>query len=248
MKFINLFNVRTFSVLLISLVATFFVIRFQIKVNTDPVLFSLAIAFPLAFSIQAAFKRRDRALEYFSLFEAGVVALHNSFRISEDLPPDKKQEIGKTLVVLVHQLFHQLEHRETGYSAIQGAADNILEFIERNRDNISKRNILRIIRYLRDITESSAYLISLVTHRTMAGLRFYVVFFIFIFPLVQAPMMNYRFGSSIPSWGIYCLVAFTSLILITLSNFQTLIEYPFDRRGIDNIQLHTFTPNINHQE
>ena len=89
MKVLNLFNLRTFFVLLISQLAAFLVIHFHIKVNIDLVLFGLAIAFPLSFSLQAAFKRRERALEYFSRFKADVVKLHYSFVFSKDLSPEK---------------------------------------------------------------------------------------------------------------------------------------------------------------
>src|SRR5688572_8767970 len=97
MKILNLINLRTLSVLLISQVAAFLTIHYQIKFNIDVVLFGLAIAFPLAFSLQAAFKRREKALEYFGRFKAGTIALHYSFRISEDLSPEKQNEIQNTL-------------------------------------------------------------------------------------------------------------------------------------------------------
>ncbi len=244
MNILPLFNVRTFLVLMISQLAAFLAIHYQIKINSDPVLFSLAIAFPLAFSIQAAFRRRERALEYFSIFKAGAMAVHNSCRASEDLPADKKSEIRKILIAMVDQLMNQLEHRVASYQGMQLAIDQIMEFIEKNREGLSNRNVLRMIRYLRDITESSAYLIGLVKHRTMIGLRFYAIAFILIFPFIQAPIIYSRFGAMVPSWCIYLALAFTSLILVTLSNFQKLIEYPFDQKGMDNIHIRDFSLNI----
>lgn len=90
MKILNLFNLRTFLALIISQIAAFITIHYQIKFHLDLLLFSLVVVFPLHFSLQAAFKRRDRALEYFSLFKAGAMALHNSFLVSEDLSIEKK--------------------------------------------------------------------------------------------------------------------------------------------------------------
>lgn len=244
MNILPLFNVRTFFVLLISQLATFLAIHYQIKINSDPVLFSLVIAFPLAFSIQAAFRRRDRSLEYFSLFKAGAVGVLNSCRAAEDLPLEKKNEIRTLLIAMVNQLNHQLENRVAGYRPMQLAVDQVMAFIEANREYISNRNVLRMVRYIRDITESTAYLISLVTHRTMVGLRFYAIAFILIFPLIQAPIIYYRFGSMVPTWCIYLILALTSLILVTLSNFQKLIEYPFDPKGMDNIRVREFALDI----
>jgi hypothetical protein len=244
MKILNLFNLRTFLVLLISQLSAFLVIHYQIKYQFDFLLFGLAIGFPLAFSIQAAFRRRDRALEYFSMFKGGTLAIHYSFAVSEDLLPEKKAEIRRILKSMGDQLILQLKHRIINYSPMQEAIDKILEFIEKNREAISNRNVLRIIRYIRDVTESSTYLVSLIRHRTMIGLRVYSLAFILIFPIIQAPILYYKLGDLIPVWAFYFLLALGSLLLITLSNFQKMIEYPFDSKGIDNIYLEDFKLDI----
>lgn len=243
MKFLSFFNLRTFLVLAISQVATFFTIHYQIKFSTDLLLFGLAIGFPLAFSIQSAFKRRERALEYLSLFKAGMLALHHSFTVSEDLSIEKKTEARALLSNLIDQVSLQLTQRIAPFSLVQEKLDHIMFFIEQHRKAISNRNILRMIRYLKDVAESSAYLISLVNHRTMIGLRFYSLVFISIFPVVQAPMIVNKLGSSVPVWCMYGIMALSALILITLNNFQKMIEYPFDPRGMDNIQVDDFKLN-----
>lgn len=240
MKFLSFFNLQTFFVLAISQVATFFTIQYEVKFSTDLLLFGLAIGFPLAFSIQSAFKRRDRALEYLSLFKAGALALHHSFVVSEDISEDKKKEASTLISDLINQVNNQLAQRIAPFSLVQEKLDRIVSFIEQHREVISNRNIMRMIRYLRDMTESAAYLISLVSHRTMVGLRFYSIVFISVFPILQAPMIVNKLGSSIPIWALYSIMALSGLILITLYNFQKMIEYPFDPKGMDNIQVNDF--------
>lgn len=244
MKVLNYFNLRTILALAISQVAAFLAIHFQIKFHLDLLLFGLCVVFPLHFSMQAAFKRRDKALEYFSLFKAGTMALHYSFQVAEDLVAEKKAEARRLLKGVTAQLIDQLENRKLPYEPLQRKLDEVFAFIENHREEISKRNVLRTVRYLKDVTESSVYLVSLVRHRTMVGLRFYTILFIIIFPLVQAPIILYRLDGIVQTWGIYVFLALTSLILVTLSNFQTLIEHPFDARGVDNIQVRDFAPDI----
>src|SRR6188472_1533916 len=111
MKILNFINVRTFLALFISQLAAFYAIHFQIKIHLDLLLFGLCVVFPLHFSMQAAFKRRDKALEYFSLFKAGSMALHYSFHVSEDLAIEKKQRASGLLKMMANQLFEQLENR-----------------------------------------------------------------------------------------------------------------------------------------
>lgn len=244
MNVIHYFNLRTFLALAISQVAAFIAWHYHITFNLSLMLFSLCVVFPLHFSIQAAFKRRDRALEYFSLFKAGSMALHYSFRVSEDLTEEKKQEADNLLTNIYNQLVLLLETRTKTYQSLQQNLDILFTFIENNREEISKRNVLRMIRYAKDVAESSVYLVSLVNHRTMAGLRFYGLLFIIVFPIIQAPVVLYRLENLITAWGFHAMLALSSLILITLSNFQLMIEYPFDKKGVDNIQLQDFATEI----
>jgi hypothetical protein len=244
MKVLRYFNLQTLIALIISQAAAFFAIHFNIRFNVNLILFSLAVVFPLHFSIQAAFKRRERALEYFSSFKGWIMALYYSIHLAEDLTDEKKKEATNILKAVADQLSRQLESREYGYGSIQRKLDDVFAFMQANREELSKRNLIKMIRYLGDVTESSVYLMSLAKHRTMAGLRFYSVFFIIIFPLVQAPILLDRLDGIIPETGLYLVVACTTLILITLNNFQYVIEYPFDQRGMDNVQLKEFKLDI----
>ncbi len=78
----------------------------------------------------------------------------------------------------------------------------------------------------------------------MTGLRFYSTFFIFLFPFVQGPMLYNRLSDTLPSWGFFVIMAITSLALVTLNNFQYLIEHPFNQKGIDNIKVREFLLEI----
>src|SRR5688572_22285268 len=147
MKILNFINVRTFLALIISQAAAFLAIHFQIKFHLDLLLFGLCVVFPLHFSMQAAFKRRDKALEYFSLFKAGSMAMYYSFYVSGDLAPEKKQKAGSLLKLVVNQLFEQLENRKPGFGGVQQKLDEVFLFIQNHHEEISKRNVLRMIRY-----------------------------------------------------------------------------------------------------
>jgi hypothetical protein len=203
-------------------------------------LFGLAIGFPLGFSIHSAFKRRDRAIEYLSLFKAGTLSIHHCFLVEEDLTNHQKTEASKIITALIDQFTTQLIHKIGDYTPVQKKIEEVMQFIELNRENISNRNVLRIVRYLRDVTESSAYLVSLVNYRTMAGLRFYALVFISVFPILQAPILFNKLDQVLPHWSLYISMAISSLLLVTMYNFQKLIEYPFNPKGMDNIQVNDF--------
>jgi hypothetical protein len=244
MKALNYFNVRTFLAIVSSQLATFLAIQFNWELSHNILLFSLAIVFPLHFSLQAAFKRREKALEYFSLFKAGAMAVHYSFQVSENLDDDKKSEAKTVIKNMVNTLVEQLEGCTPGFAAMQVRLNEVMAFAERNRETISKRNVLRVIRYMKDVTDSTTYLISLVSHRTMHGIRFYATQFILLFPFIQAPIIMHTLGPRVPEWTLYFIAACGIVVIITLDNFQKLIEYPFDPKGPDNIKIREFDLDI----
>lgn len=243
MKVLNYFNVRTFLTILLSQAAAFFCITYDLRLSHNLLLFGIIIVFPLHFSLQAAFKRREKALEYLSQFKAGTIAVHYSVVVSQNLPADKKAEFRSILKSMMATLVGTLEGHTVEYAPMQARLDEVMTFADVYKEQLSKRNVLRMIRYMKDVTESSTFLISLVRHRTMHGIRFYATLFIMLFPLIQAPIILHYFHD-LPHWMIYFGCGIGSFLLITLSNFQNLIEYPFDPRGMDNIVLRDFGLDI----
>ena len=244
MKVLNYFNVRTFLAVIISQIAAFLAIRYQIKFNLNLMLFGLAVAFPVHFSIQAAFKRREKALEYFSAFKGGLMTLYYSVQLATDLTSEKKLEGTNVMKGISDQLTHQLETREESHELIQRKLNEMSAFIETNQEDLSKRNAVKMVRYLGNVSEATVYLVSLVKHRTMAGMRFYSTFFILLFPFIQAPILMHRLEDIVPEWTIYIFICLTTLILVTLNNFQKMIEYPFDPGGMDNIRMRDFKLDV----
>ena len=230
-------NIRTFVVVAVSLISCYLSLQYDLRFHFSIVLLGLAIAFPLGQSIQMAFKRRERALEYFSLFNAGLLAIHYSFQSSEDLTEEKKTEAKKILTDTSENLIQQLRIADGNIPRFRGETDKITQFIERNKDAISKRVQIRIVRYLKDVLDGSVYLLSLTTHRTMIGLRFLAIIFINFFAAFHPPMLVYQLRDQMPQWVIYIVCVLGPILLITLYNFQAHIEYPFDQKGADDIKL-----------
>src|SRR5688572_23222506 len=171
MKALNYFNLRTFLALAASQLATWLTLNYDLKIHINLLLFGLFLAFPLHFALQAAFKRREKALEYFSAFKGSLLAIHYCFQSCDDLPAENKVRGRDLLRGTALQLVQQLERRISGYKDFQVKLDEVFSFVLQNREEIGGRTIKRIIRHMADTAETSAYLISLVTHRTVAGLR-----------------------------------------------------------------------------
>lgn len=233
-------NIRTFVILALSIVSCYLSLKYDFRFHFSIVLLGLAIAFPLGQSIQMAFRRRERALEYLSLFNAGLLAIHYSFQSSEDLTEEKKSEAVKILTDTSESLLLQLWKEDGSISKFRGETDKITQFVERNKEAISKRVQIRIVRYLKDVLDGSIYLLSLTTHRTMVGLRVLAITFIGVFAAFHPPMLVYQLRNQMPEWAIYVAAVLGPILLITLYNFQAHVEHPFDQKGADDIKLEEF--------
>jgi hypothetical protein len=187
-----------------------------------------------------AFKRREKALEYLALFKSGLLAIHYSFLTSPKLQSDKKAEATKLLNDVADTLIEQLKTSDGNMSTFRSETDKVIAFLERNREEINKRVLIRVVRYLKDTLDGAIYLLSLISHRTIISLRILAIFFINLFAAFHPPMVVYQLRDQMPEWVIYVFCVLGPAMLITLYNVQAQVEYPFDQKGSDDIKLDEF--------
>jgi len=241
---LSLLNIRTAIILFIAFLACFLTIRFQFTLNHALALFSLVVAFPLIFSIQSAFKRRDRALEYLSRFKSGLMVTYHTFLQAKKLSEEDQMVILGIMNRATDELVQFLTQGKPDVKQVYDRFGEIFEFTDRHRKEISIRLILRITRYMRDVYEGLAYLVSFTVHRTMFAIRYFAYIFINTFAFVEAPLLYETLSQGTHVWLMYPLSALSAIILITLYNVQRQIENPFDNIGLDDIQLSNFKLNI----
>ena len=76
-RYLVILNRRTFYAFLISIIVPIVSYRFSITYNIDLTLISIAIIFPIVFTIRGAFRRREKALEHLSLFRGSLKTVEN---------------------------------------------------------------------------------------------------------------------------------------------------------------------------
>ena len=96
---------------------------------------------------------------------------------------------------------------------------------------------------MKDMHECVENLHAIHMHRTPISLKAYCKLFIYIFPTIYAPVVIYNLGDLTPTWVAYFIVIITEFILISLYNIQNQLEYPFDKIGLDDIDLDSFKIN-----
>jgi len=239
-KYIQIINIRTFQVLLICLVTSFFVIRYNIKYNYDLTVISIAIIFPLVFTIRAAFRRREKALEHLSRFKAALQIVHYCFQKNKKLDEAKKGIIAGTLVKVSDSLHESLSKHSQDHTELHANLDSVFQFIQTNKEEVKGSEALKVFRFMKDVHSSTENLIAIDTHRTPISLRAYCQIFIYFFPLIYTPALLHRLENHSPDWVVYTLSMITGFILISLFNVQDEMEHPFDQKGLDDIRLSEF--------
>lgn len=239
-KYLQIINIRTFQVLLICLAISFLVIQYKVKYNYDLTVLSIAIIFPLVFTIRAAFRRREKALEHLSRFKASMLIVHYCFQRSKKLTEEKKWVIRNMLVQISDSLVTKLSRHSNDQTELRANLAAAFQFIQDHKEEISTSEAMKIFRFMKDVHTTIENLIAIDTHRTPISLRAYCQVFIYFFPVIYTPTLLHRLEHNSPDWVVYTLSMITGFILISLFNVQDEMEHPFDQQGLDDIRLSEF--------
>ena len=204
---------------------------------------SIAIIFPLVFTIRGSFRRREKALQHLSKFRSALKTVHYFVMSNQELSVESKKEMTDILLNISEQTMDQLKNNGDNTKDLDEIIDKVLTFIVANDETVSKNLKDRTFRFMKDLHESIENLHAINTHRTPISLKAYCLVFIYIFPLIYAPTIIFDVGLENNQGITYFIVLLTEFILISLYNIQDQLEYPFDDIGLDDINLETFKLN-----
>lgn len=241
-RYLIIINFRTLITLFLSLIVPYVAYEFKVFYNIDLTLMSIAIIFPLVFTIRGAFRRREKALEHLSRFRASLLTVKNYFHNSK-MPDELKEESSQLLQELNDALFGHLNTKNEDTSGYDIKLQAAFDFVTTNKESISNGTREKIYRFFRDVMDSADNLIAIHSHRTPVSLKAYCLIFIYIFPVVYTPTIINKIGLENPSWLTFFIVVLSEFILISLYNIQDQMEHPFDDEGLDDIKFKIFRIN-----
>jgi hypothetical protein len=206
----------------------------------DMTLLSIAIVFPLVFSIRGSFRRREKALEHLSKFRSTLKTVEYYVHTEKKISDHIKKEMTAILLHINESVLQNLKSNSHSAIKMDDSIHQVQQFVIKHRSSLSSKTTDRILRFKRDIQDSLDNLHAINTHRTPRSLKAYCLIFIFLFPLIYAPVIITNVGTNAPGWVVYIIVGVTEFILISLYNIQDQLEYPFDNYGLDDINLEAF--------
>ena len=239
-RYLIIINFRTLITFFLSIAVTYLAYEFKVVYNIDLTLMSIAIIFPLVFTIRGAFRRREKALEHLSRFKAGLKTVENYMLYSSQLNEEGKNQAVENIKKINHSLYLHVTTLSEDTSDLDASINHLIEFIKNNGEFIPKGCKEKIFRFLRDVIESSDNLVAIHAHRTPISLKAYCLIFIYIFPVIYTPTIINKIGVDNPSWLTFFIVMLSEFILISLYNIQDQMEYPFDDEGLDDIKFKLF--------
>lgn len=229
--------------IVISIVVTYLSYALNIYYQIDLTLLSIAIVFPLVFSIRGSFRRREKALEHLSKFRSALKTVHYYIMMNNELSDQDKEEMTEIIYQISENTMDHLGRNKETTEDLDDIINKVQHFMLSKTEGISKKLSDRVFRFMKDLHESVENLHAINTHRTPISLKAYCKVFIYIFPVIYAPTIIHIIGLETNHLIAYFIIVLTEFILISLYNIQDQLEYPFDDVGMDDINLHSFKIN-----
>ena len=239
-RYLIIINHRTLLTLILSILMPFLAYYFEVIYNIDLTLLSIAIIFPLVFTIRGAFRRREKALEYLSRFRASIKTVINIVESSPKVQQEEKNQANAILNAVNQNLFDHLKTKEENFESFDEKVEAFYSFLKEKGELIGNGTREKALRFFKDTVESADNLIAIHSHRTPVSLKAYCLIFIYIFPVIYTPTIINKIGYDNPSWLTFFIVILSEFILISLYNIQDQMEYPFDDEGLDDIKFRLF--------
>jgi len=244
--FVSVMDWQTLVVTLLAVASTFLCRYFKLLADIPVSLIGLAVVFPIVFSINAAYKRREEALKFFSGLKGHAVALyyaHRDWAPAEDgSESEHAGRIRETLEVALTAIREDLGNKGRTQGSLEtvfGAFSQISRSHEKLREaGVAANEISRINQYLSKMIIEFERMRNIAHYRTPIALRAYSRVFLNLFPIAFGPYFAHLCDKSetFPYVG-YMVAVLYSLVLVTLDNLQEDLEDPYDELGADDIKL-----------
>jgi predicted membrane chloride channel (bestrophin family) len=217
----------------------------QFGLSADfPISFVLtAIIFPVVFSINAAYQRRETALGHFANMEAHAQAIY--FAVRDWMPAQNEASLQRArdllkqiFVAMSETLMEEpsrlpdLEKRVyEGFSALSAFIRSELRGGEMATGELSRTN-----QYLSKMMVSFESIKRIYEYRTPISLRTFGDFFLVLLPVLYGPYFAFL-GQDYHLLLALIPPVVLALVLVSLDNIQEHLENPFDQLGEDDIKF-----------
>ena len=238
----SVFNFRVVLILIETVIIYFFYDYYQINLKIDFTIMSIAIVFPLVFSITSAYQRRQEAINIFAEFRNKIIDLTNIFYAVEKIEKDDYDRLYRVLMEAQKILIEYLKNPNTTeeFNALRQKRKSILILIDNYKDLFNEREKDSLIRVKNELFLTAEKIRGIKIHGTPISLRKYCLIFIYLSPLLynsQLIIARTTVGADLEIIISLLFSLVVSFVLMALYNVQDYIENPFDQKGLDDLKI-----------
>lgn len=242
-RILTIINLRTLIVSGLSVVSTWLCLKYSVTADYPLTLIATAIVFPVVFSINGAYKRREVALAKYAELKAMGKAI---FFATRDWPEHPSAATVSAARTLLEGLMTDMRHLFS--NPIAQARDNEERVYRRFSDcsrfireelrgaGLASGEVSRCNQYLSKMFVAFEDAKHVYQYRTPRSLKTFSTVFISLLPVLYGPYFAHAALEYSP-YVTYVMPVLFSLVLVSLSNIQDHLENPFDGIGEDDISI-----------
>jgi hypothetical protein len=231
-------NYKTFLVAFLACLSTYLSVKYNLVADFQMHLVSVAIIFPVVFSISSAYQRREMGLNQLSILKGNSLSFYYAIRdwVGDNEAKEAKNiqsELFHTLKKFLNSVEHQTSKKFE--KEIYYKFSTLSKLVKTLRENgLSGSEVTRIGQYHNNMIIAFKTIQNIFYYRTPISLRAYYRFFIYAFSILYGPYFAQIKES--PSL-LYIVPILFSAILVSLDNIQEHLERPYDEIGEDDIKI-----------
>ena len=250
-SFIKNFNFMVLIQMSLAIIAVYLFRRFDITCDIHVALFVSPIVFPLAFSINTDFQRREKVLDDLASFKSAAMVWFFCMRDWKEAAQMDDEWLNACHYKLKSMLFYLRKYLLTKRGDMKRAAllraiyedfSDTNQLIEKVRaSNLPSNTALmsRVIHLLNVMCLSFERLRNIREYRSPRSIRSFNKVLIFFLPFILAPYFVFL-GKNIDNhWSAYYIAVLVSFTFGALQGVQDKLDDPFDGMSEDDINLKT---------
>ena len=238
----SVFNSRIAIILIETILVYSLYNYYQINLAIDFTIISIAIVFPLVFSITSAYQRRQESITTFAEFRNKIIDISNLFFAVNGVKKEDYDKLYNELLAAQSLLVEYIKSpNENGkFDLLRKKRKTILILIDSYKHLFNEREKDSLIRVKNELFLSAEKLRGTKIHETPISLRKYCLIFIYLSPLLydsQLVLSQPALGFNIETVISLLFSLLVSFVLMALYNVQEYIENPFDQNGLDDLKI-----------
>ena len=238
----SVFNSRITIILIETILVYSLYNYYQINLAIDFTIISIAIVFPLVFSITSAYQRRQESITTFAEFRNKIIDISNLFFAVNGVRKEDYDKLYNELLAAQSLLVEYIKSpSENGkFDLLRKKRKTILILIDSYKHLFNEREKDSLIRVKNELFLSAEKLRGTKIHETPISLRKYCLIFIYLSPLLydsQLVLSQPALGFNIETVISLLFSLLVSFVLMALYNVQEYIENPFDQNGLDDLKI-----------